>query len=74
EMLKVAEKSLAISRELQSDQMLASSLYNSAFAKYLNDNNAGAKKDIYEALAIAKENSFQDELKNIYIILSYIAA
>ena len=74
EMLKAAEKSLAISRELQSDQMLASSLHSSAFAKYLNDNNAGAKKDIYEGLAIAKKNSFQDELKNIYIILSYIAA
>lgn len=74
EMLNVSEKSLAISRELQSDQLLASSLYNSAFAKFLNDNIAGAKKDINEGLEIAEKNSFQDELKNIYIVLSYIAA
>lgn len=74
EMLKVSEKSLLLSRELQSDQMLASSLYNIAYANYFNDDNVSAKKNINEALAIATKDSLKDELKNIYTVLSYIAA
>jgi len=74
QMLWAADRSLTISRNLQSDQLIASALYNSAFAKYLNDNNDGAKKDIREALFISLRDSLQDELKNSYIILSYIAA
>ncbi len=74
QMLWAADRSLTISRNLQSDQLIASALYNSAFAKYLNDNNDGAKKDIQEALYISLRDSLQDELKNSYIILSYIAA
>src|SRR5436190_9876418 len=61
-------------KELQGRQMLASSLYNIAYAMFLNGNNAGAKKNIYEALVISKEDSLKDELKNSYTVLSYIAA
>lgn len=74
EMLKVAEKSLALSKELQSRQMLASSLYNLAYASYFNGNNIAAKKHINEALIIAVKDSLKDELKNIYTVLSFIAA
>ncbi len=74
EMLKASEKSLSLARELQSRQMLASSLYNVAYANFFNDNNAKARKEINEALLIATEDSLTDELKNSYIILSYIAA
>ncbi|RAJ20971.1 histidine kinase/DNA gyrase B/HSP90-like ATPase [Gelidibacter algens] len=74
EMLKASERSLSLARELQSRQMLASSLYNVAYANFFNDNNAKARKEINEALLIATEDSLTDELKNSYIILSYIAA
>jgi signal transduction histidine kinase len=74
EMLKVSDASLVISRQLQSNQMLASSLYNVAYANYFNGDNTSAKKNIYEALALAKSDMMQDELKNIYTVLSYIAA
>lgn len=73
-MLKVAEKSLLLSRALQSKQMLASSLYNIANANYFNDDNIAAKKYIKEALDIATKDSLKDELKNIYTVLSFIAA
>jgi two-component system, NarL family, sensor kinase len=74
EMLKVAEKSLTLSKELQSRQMLASSLYNMAYASYFNGDNIAAKKHINEALNIAVKDSLKDELKNIYTVLSFIAA
>ena len=74
EMLNVAEKSLLLSRALQSNQMLASSLYDIAYANYLNADNITAKKNIYEALGIALKDSLKDELKNIYTVLSYISA
>jgi hypothetical protein len=74
EMLKVAERSLTLSKELQSSQMLASSLYNMAFASYFNGDNIAAKKLIIEALSIAVKDSLKDELKNIYTVLSFIAA
>jgi two-component system, NarL family, sensor kinase len=74
EMLKVSETSLSLSRQLQSNQMLASSLYNIAYANYSNGNNIAAKKNIYEALEIARTEVMPDELRNIYNVLSYIAA
>ncbi len=74
DMLSAAQKSLLLSRELQSRQMLASSLYNIAYAQFFNGNNAEAKKNINEALAIAIQDSLRDELKNSYSVLSYIAA
>ena len=73
-MLEVSQKSLLLSKELQSNQGLASSLYNIAYANYFNGDNNTAKKNIYEALYIAEKDSLKDELKNIYSILSYIAA
>ena len=74
EMLKASEKSLSLARELQSRQMLASSLYNVAYANFFNDNNVKARKEINEALEIATKDTLRDELKNSYLILSYIAA
>jgi signal transduction histidine kinase len=74
EMLKVSENSLSLSRELQSSQMLASSLYNIAYAQYYNGDIISAKKNIGEALEIATKDTLKDELKNIYTVLSYIAA
>ncbi len=73
-MLAVSQKSLSLAKELQSNQMLASALYNIAYARYFNGDNPGAKKDIREALDIALKDSLKDELKNIYTIFSYIAA
>lgn len=73
-MFKVAEKSLALSKELQSRQILASSLYNMANASYFNGDNIAAKKHINDALSIAVKDSLKDELKNIYTVLSFIAA
>jgi len=74
EMLEASEKSLFLGRELQSSQMLASSLNNVAYANFLNNNNIKARKDINEALDIATKDTLRDELKNSYLILSYIAA
>ncbi|MEO5948230.1 MAG: sensor histidine kinase [Chitinophagaceae bacterium] len=74
DMLMAAEKSLSLSRELQSRQMTASSLYNIAYAQFLNNNQSEAKKNLNEALAIATQDSLKDELKNSYSVLSYIAA
>ena len=73
-MLEVSERSLLLSKELQSNQGLASSLYNIAYANYFNGDDIAAKKNIYEALNIAVTDSLKDELKNIYTILSYISA
>jgi signal transduction histidine kinase len=73
-MLVSAQKSLAIAKELQSPQMLANSLYNLAYANFLNDDNKAAKKNIDEALAISSKNELSDELKNSYMVLSYVAA
>lgn len=74
EMQKVSEASLDLAKKIQSNQMLASSLYNIAYASYFNGDNARAREHIYEALQIATKDSLQDELKNIYSVLSYIAA
>lgn len=74
DMLKAAEKSVALSNELQSRQMMASSLYNLAYAQFFNSNNKEAYKNINQALSIAIADSLRDELKNCYIVLSYIAA
>jgi len=73
-MLDVSEKSLALANELQSRALLASALYNLAYANYYNKDHLKSKKYIYEALRIAEQDSLYDELKNIYSILSYIAA
>ena len=73
-MLKVSEQSLALSKELQSRQLLASSLYNLAYAHYYDGEQEKSKTFIYQALALAEQDSLQDELKNIYSILSYISA
>lgn len=53
---------------------MASSLYNVAYAQFLNNNNKEAIRNINEALAIATKDSLGDELKNSYTVLSYIAA
>jgi signal transduction histidine kinase len=74
EMLEVAKKSYSLSKELQSSQMLASSLYNLAYANHLNGDNAVAKNYINEALDLATKDSLTDELKNIYTVLSFVAA
>jgi two-component system, NarL family, sensor kinase len=74
EMLRAAEKSLALSNELQSRQMMASSLYTVAYAQFFNNDNKAARKTIIEALNIASTDSLTDELKNCYTVLSYIAA
>lgn len=74
EMLRVSEKSLQLSKALQSNQLLASSLYNVANAYYFNGDNISANKNINEALVIATKDSLIDELKNIYSILSFVAA
>ncbi len=66
-MLEVSKKSLALSKELQSRQMLAGSLYNIAFAHYYNNEQQKAKLYIKEALQIAVADSLLDELKNSYI-------
>lgn len=74
EMLKASEKSLKLARELQSRQMVASALYNVAFADFFHGNNVRARKEINEALEIATQDTLRDELKYIYSALSYIAA
>lgn len=74
DMLTSATKSLAISRELQSKQMVASALYNMAYAHFLNGNNELAEKNLREGLDIAKREVLQDELRNTYLVLSFIAA
>ena len=74
EMLDISKKSYLLSRELQSSQMLASSLYNYAYASYLNGDKGPAKRYINEALELATKDSLKDELKNTYSVLSYIAA
>lgn len=73
-MLEFSKKSLLLSKELQSNQMLASSMYTHAYANYLNGDNGVAKKYINEALDLATKDSLKDELKNIYAVLSYISA
>ena len=74
DMLMAAEKSLSLSKELQSRQMMASSLYNVAYAQFFNNRNKEARKTIIQALAIAQADSLSDELKNCYTVLSYISA
>lgn len=74
EMLQTADKSLKLARTLQSRQMLASALYNMAYAQYFNNDNGQAYASIREGLAIALADSLKDELKNSYTVLSYIAA
>ena len=69
-----AEKSLAISNQLQSKQGLVTSLYNVAYANYFNGNNKEALKKINEALVFATADSLRDELKNCYTVLSYVAS
>ena len=74
DMMVAARASLSLSKELQSRQMLASSLYNLAYAQFFNNQNKEARQTIGEALAIAETDSLKDELKNSYYVLSYIAA
>jgi two-component system, NarL family, sensor kinase len=74
QMLNVSEKSLLLANELQSRQMEASALYNVAFAHFFNGSNAKARNYIDQALEIATKDALRDELKNGYIVLSYIAA
>ncbi|HMG93350.1 MAG TPA: sensor histidine kinase [Chryseolinea sp.] len=73
-MLEVSTKSLLLAKELQSRQLLASSLYTLGYAHYFNKEQAKSKIYTYEALKIAEEDSLNDELKNIYSVLSYVAA
>ncbi|HEU4470927.1 MAG TPA: sensor histidine kinase [Flavisolibacter sp.] len=73
-MLVSSKKSYDISAALQSRQLTAGALNTLAFAQFLNNSNAEAKKSILPALAIAREDSLIEELKEAYTILSYIAA
>ena len=73
-MLDVAERGLGIARTLQSNQALASALYNAAFAQFYKGNNDAARNHIEEAIAIAGQESLQEELRNSYQVLSYVAA
>lgn len=73
-MLEVSTKSLPLAKELQSRQLMANALATLAYAHYFNKDQAEAKKYTYEALKIAEEDSLYDELKNTYLILSYVAA
>ena len=72
-MLIAAQKSYALSKDLQSRQLTAGALNTLAFAQYLNNKSVDAKKNITKALAIAKEDNFIEELKEAYTILSYIS-
>jgi signal transduction histidine kinase len=74
DMLNAAEKSLLLSRELQSRQMVASALYTAAYANLFKGNMERARKDIRESLEIARKDTLRDELKYGYAVLSYIAA
>lgn len=74
EMLKASEKSLSLARELQSRQLVASALSNVAYANYFSGMNTIAKKYIDDAIEIATKDTLRDEMKNSYIVLSYIAA
>lgn len=74
DMLSAATKSNDVSKELQSRQLTAGALNTLAFAQYLNNNNESAKTLILQSLAIGKEDSLVEELKESYSILSYIAA
>lgn len=73
-MLEVSKKSMELSKELQSRQLEATSLYNLAFAYYFNGRLAEADETIRKARNIAEKDTLIDELKNIYLIQSYIAA
>jgi two-component system, NarL family, sensor kinase len=72
-MLIAAQKSYALSKDLQSRQLTAGALNTLAFAQHLNNKSVDAKKNITKALAIAKEDNFIEELKEAYTILSYIS-
>ncbi|MBC7848284.1 MAG: sensor histidine kinase [Chitinophagaceae bacterium] len=74
EMLTISEKALSMAKELQSNQLLASSFNFLAYANYFMNNNAAANRYVNEALNIAIRDSLTEELKNIYIVQSYIAA
>ncbi len=73
-MLAAAQRSYDISVDLQSRQLSAGAMNTLAFALYLNKRNDEAKKMILPALAIAKEDSLIEELKEAYTFYSYIAA
>jgi len=74
EMLQVSEKSLALSKALQSRVMLVKALTTMSGALFYTGKNADAKKNIKEALKIATQDSLTLELSNSYNLLSYIAA
>ncbi len=73
-LLSMAKNSVALAEELQSRQMMTTALRNLAYANYLNDNHEQARKYIDDAVEIAKSDSLINELKNSYIVLSYIAS
>ena len=72
-MIGVSEKMLTLARELQSSQLMANSLYNLAGACFYNGREEDAKKYIDEAMVIAEKDGLSEELRNIYLLLSYIA-
>ncbi len=74
EMLQVSEKSLSLSKLLQSRVMLVKALTTMSSALFYTGKNAAAKKNITEALTIATQDSLSLELSNSYALLSYIAA
>ena len=74
EMLQASEKSLALSKLLQSRVMMVKALTTMSGALFYTGSNAAAKKNIKEALNIATQDSLTLELSNSYELLSYIAA
>ncbi|MEO5681671.1 MAG: sensor histidine kinase [Chitinophagaceae bacterium] len=74
DMRQMAEKSLAVSRTLQSREMEATALYSVGYADFLNHDNLSARENIMKALGIALADTFRIVLTNCYNILSGIAA
>ncbi|MCG2616008.1 sensor histidine kinase [Terrimonas sp. NA20] len=70
----MAEKSLALAKELKSRKMEASAYYSLAAANYYTNNNQQARRFLDQSLGIAIEDSIRDELLNGYRLLSYITA
>ncbi|MFT3934828.1 MAG: histidine kinase [Chitinophagaceae bacterium] len=72
EQLPLAEKSIALAKELQSTQTLAAAYFNMGAANFYTNKNELALKNINESIEIAKANSLGDEMQNAYMLLSYI--
>lgn len=73
-MREMAAHSLALAREMNSRQLLATAYYNLAAAHYYTRDNRKALAYVKQALSIAKADSIRHEMQNGYRLLSYISA